>query len=112
MEGASDDSTAKGLVFSIGGKGFAWTYFGKVGPKKPRVAFLDVLAVYCTIESKDILIEAAPHVYFTDDHYRGFPAALVRLNRVGKKEFAACWRTPSYSEQRRNRGSASRRSDG
>ena len=89
FEGAVDESTSKGLVFSVGGRGFAWTYYGRVEPKKPRVAFPDVLAVWCLLESKDMLIEAAPHVYFTDDHYRGYPAVMVRLKKIAKREFAA-----------------------
>ena len=86
---AADDSTPERLVFSVGGRGFAWTYLGRVAPKKPRIAFPDVLAVSCPLERKEMLVAAAPDIYFDDDHYRGYPAVLVRLKQVPKAEFAA-----------------------
>lgn len=89
LPAAVDESTPERLVFSIGGRGFAWTYFGRVVPKKPRVAFPDVLAVSCPLERKEMLLAAAPDIYFDDDHYRGYPAVLVRLKHVPKAEFAA-----------------------
>ena len=105
--GAVDETTPERLAFSVGGRGFAWTYYGRVEPKKPRVAFPDVLAVSCTLESKDMLIEAAPEVYFTDDHYRGYPAVLVRLKKVGKREFAAllenAWRIKAAEKPRKKK---------
>lgn len=92
FEGAADESSAERLVFSIGGKGFAWTFMRRPAPKAKRVPDMSVLAVSCTLESKQMLIEVAPDIYFDDDHYRGFPAVLVRLKAIGKKEFAALLR--------------------
>jgi hypothetical protein len=46
----------------------------------------EILAVRCAIERKDMLIAAAPDIYFDDDHYRGFPAVLVRLEAIGGDE--------------------------
>lgn len=89
LDGAADESGAERLVFSIEGKGFAWTFMRRPGPKAKRVPDISVLAVCCTLESKQMLIEAAPDIYFDDDHYRGFPAVLVRLRVIGKKELAA-----------------------
>lgn len=89
LEGAADESSADRLVFSIAGKGFAWTFMRRPAPKAKRVPDMSVLAVSCTIESKQMLIEAAPDIYFDDDHYRGYPAVLVRLKAIGKKEFGA-----------------------
>jgi hypothetical protein len=86
---AVDESTPERLVFSVGSRGFAWTYFGRVAPKKPRIAFPDVLAVSCTLERKEMLLAAAPDIYFEDDHYRGYPAVLARLKHIPKAEFAA-----------------------
>jgi hypothetical protein len=105
--GAVDASTPKGLVFAVGGRGFVWTYYGRVEAKKPRVAFPDVVAVSCTLESKDMLIEAAPETYFTDDHYKGYPAVLVRLKKASKREFAAllknAWSLKAGEKPRRPR---------
>jgi hypothetical protein len=86
---AKDESAPGRLTFSIGGKGFAWTYLAREAAKAPRVARIDVLAVRCPIERKEMLIEAAPGVFFDDDHYRGYPAVLVRLAAVGEDELAS-----------------------
>ena len=74
------------IAFTVCGKGFAWTYMQRVEPKKPRVARPDVLAVRCPMASKEMLIEAAPGRFFDDDHYRGFPAVLVRLEAIDEAE--------------------------
>jgi len=89
---ASDDSAPDRLAFSVGGKGFAWSYLVRLAPKKPRVPRIDVLAVRCPIERKEMLIEAAPETFFDDDHYRGFPAVLVRLAAIGEDELAGLLR--------------------
>ena len=84
-----DCSDDRRLVFETAGRGFAWSFNERVHPKKPRVPRLDVLAVRCPIERKEMLIEAAPDIYFDDDHYRGYPAVLVRLDAVEEAELAA-----------------------
>ncbi len=86
---AKDDSADGRLVFAIGKKGFAWTWLERTAPKKPRVARPEVLAVRCALERKEMLIEAAPAIYFDDDHYRGYPAVLVRLAAIEADELAA-----------------------
>ena len=85
---AKDDSDPGRLAFSVGGKGFAWSFMERVTPKKPRVPNLDILAVRCPIERKEMLIAAAPEIYFDDDHYRGYPAVLVRLAAAAEDELA------------------------
>ena len=74
------------VAFTVGGKGFAWTYLARASPKAPRRAIPDVLAVRCPLETKEMLIEAAPERFFDDDHYRGYPAVLVRLDAIGEDE--------------------------
>ena len=80
--GAESDRVA----FTVGGKGFAWTYLARAAPKAPRRAMPDVLAIRCPLETKEMLIEAAPDRFFDDDHYRGYPAVLVRLEAIGEDE--------------------------
>jgi hypothetical protein len=87
--GAVDESEGESLSFTVGGKGFAWRYLVRTHPKKPRVLDPGILAVRCPIERKELLIEAAPDIYFDDDHYRGYPAVLVRLDAVEEAELAA-----------------------
>jgi hypothetical protein len=88
LPGAADETEGESLAFTVAGKGFAWRYLARPHPKKPRVLNPRVLAVRCPIERKEFLIEAAPDIYFDDDHYRGYPAVLVRLDAVGEDELA------------------------
>jgi hypothetical protein len=82
----TDESSQERLAYACRGKSFAWTYLQRIEPKKPRVRRLEILAVRCTIERKEMLIAAAPEIYFDDDHYRGFPAVLVRLEVIGAED--------------------------
>jgi hypothetical protein len=64
-------------------KGFAWVWMERVVPKKPRVANPAVLAVrVANLGQKDALLAAEPKKFFTEPHYNGFPAILVRLSEV------------------------------
>jgi hypothetical protein len=86
---AVEASKGEQLVFEVEGKGFAWSYYRRDIPDKPRVLRPEVLAVRCELPRKALLIEAAPDRFFDDDHYRGFPAVLVRLGAVDEAELAA-----------------------
>jgi hypothetical protein len=80
--GATDDSTPHAYAFGVGGKGFAWSWKERIDPKKPRIPRLDVLAVRCARPEKETILESDPQVFFTEPHYNGFPAVLVRLDRI------------------------------
>jgi hypothetical protein len=41
-----------------------------------------VLVVKCGFDERDFRLESDPEVYFTTDHYLGYPTVLVRLDRV------------------------------
>lgn len=84
-----DKSTDARLAFEVAGKGFAWSWNERVGPKKPRVPNLNVLAVRVPAEFKDIILEADPGRYQHDPHYDGFPAVLIKLDSIGEAELAA-----------------------
>lgn len=86
LPGLQDRSGEDRLALEVGGKGFAWSLMERTAPKKPRVPILDVLAVRCDIARKELLIEAAPETFFSTDHYRGYPAVLVRLETVEADE--------------------------
>jgi hypothetical protein len=86
---AVDASQGEQLVFQIEGRGFAWSYYARDIPKKPRVLHPEVLAIRCELPRKELLIEAAPEVFFDDDHYRGFPAVLARLAMIDEAELGA-----------------------
>ncbi|MBC7894173.1 MAG: hypothetical protein H7066_02110 [Cytophagaceae bacterium] len=64
-------------------KGYAWVWMERVEPKKPRVPNPGVLAVrVANLAQKDLILAAEPAKYFTEPHYNGFPAVLVRLSEV------------------------------
>ena len=46
----------------------------------------DVLVLMCPVEEKEMLIEAEPAIYFETDHYKGWPAVLVRLPNISQAE--------------------------
>ena len=70
-----------------GGKAFAWTWKKRVDPKRARVEQLDVFAVRVSgEEEKQVLIAADPEKFFTEPHYNGYPAVLVRLAAIGQDE--------------------------
>jgi hypothetical protein len=93
LPGVEDRSEGERLAFEVaGGKGLAWSYLARAAPKKPRVVQPDVLAVRCALEKKEMLIAAAPDRFFDDDHYRGYPAVLVRLPAIEADELVALLR--------------------
>jgi len=64
-------------------KGFAWVWMERIDPKKPRVANPDVIAVRVANNAqKDLIIASDSKKFFTEPHYNGFPAVLVRLKAV------------------------------
>lgn len=68
-------------------KGFIWVWQERVHPKKPRVPNRQVLAARVANETeKAALLGADPDKFFTEPHYNGFPAVLVRLPAVSVAE--------------------------
>jgi hypothetical protein len=61
-------------------KGFVWAWNERVEPKKPRVPRSDVVAVRVAgLEDKNMLLAMDERKFFTEPHYNGYPAVLVRL---------------------------------
>jgi len=68
-------------------KGFAWVWMERVAPKKARVPQPKVVAVrVASLDDKDFLLALDPAKFFTEPHYNGFPAVLVRLPAVTVRE--------------------------
>jgi hypothetical protein len=79
-------------------KEFAWVWMERVDPKKPRVANRGVMAVrVSSLEERDKLLAAHPKTLFTEPHYAGYPAVLVRLDAVRAPQLRRllfeAWRT-------------------
>jgi hypothetical protein len=96
---ASAEINAEGWFGAgVAGKGFAWTWMERIAPKRPRVPCPGVLAVrVADLEEKEALLASDDRVYFTEPHYNGFPAVLVRLAEVEPEELRAllteAWRS-------------------
>jgi hypothetical protein len=73
-----------GQVFAVvRRKSICWTWLERAAPKKRRVPQPEVLAVRVSgEEEKRELVAADPEKYFTEPHYNGYPAVLVRLAAV------------------------------
>ncbi len=78
-------------------KAFVWFWLERIEPKKPRIPNPDVLAVrVANLVAKDILLASGKEKFFTEPHYNGFPAVLLRLPVVEVDELkelvTAAWR--------------------
>jgi hypothetical protein len=78
-------------------KGFAWVWLERVEPRKARVPCPGVLAVRVRDQAeKAALLAGDPEIFFTEPHYGGFPAVLVRLAKVSLAQLrsllVAAWR--------------------
>jgi hypothetical protein len=73
--------------WTVGTKGFAWERplrkadreaLGAAAPDGPILA-----AMVPDLGAKEALLADDPDVYFTTPHFNGYPAVLVRLERIG-----------------------------
>jgi hypothetical protein len=70
-------------------KGFVWAWNERIEPGKPRVPNPEVLVVRVAGQrAKEELLAADPDKFFTEPHYNGFPAVLVRLPAIDTDELA------------------------
>lgn len=77
---ASEDHFAFSVLNKGKQKGFVWAWNERVTPKKPKVASRVVVAVRVANQfEKDALLSTGEEKFFTEPHYNGFPAVLVRL---------------------------------
>ena len=68
-------------------KGFAWVWLERLEPTRPRVPQPKVLALrVANLFDKDFLLGADPAKFFTEPHYNGYPAVLVRLPAITVRE--------------------------
>jgi hypothetical protein len=75
--------TSGHFAFEVAGKGFVWVYLERIHPKQARVPNPEAVAIRITgEEEKQALLAANPAVYFTTDHYNGYPAILVHLSQI------------------------------
>jgi hypothetical protein len=83
IRGGSDARLAFEVEVKGKRKGFVWSWLERVHPNKGRVPNLGVLAVRVRDGAeKAALLAGDPDVFFTEPHYNGYPAVLVRLGAV------------------------------
>ena len=64
-------------------KGFVWVWMERVHAKKARVPQPKAIAArVANLDDKEILLALDPEKFFTEPHYNGFPAVLVRLPAI------------------------------
>ncbi|MEO8200068.1 MAG: hypothetical protein ABI679_06045 [Gemmatimonadota bacterium] len=99
-------------------KGFVWVWMERVILKKPRVPQPKVIAVRtANLMDKDFLLSMDSERFFSEPHYDGFPAILVRLSAITVRELrpliTEAWRCQAPKERlekkKAARGPAARR---
>ena len=53
-----------------------------------RIKDADTVVVMVALEEKEMLLQAAADIYFETDHYKGYPAMLVRIREISDEELA------------------------
>ena len=86
----ADDRFAFSVVNKGKHKRIAWVWLERVHPKKARVPQPAVLAVQlASLTDKELLLASDDGgKFFTEPHYNGFPAILVRLAAIDVDELA------------------------
>lgn len=85
LPGVHESKTDFAFEVTVKGKakGFVWVWKERVDPKKARVPQPKVLAVRVAhLDDKAFLLSLDENKFFTEPHYNGFPAILVRLANV------------------------------
>jgi hypothetical protein len=55
-----------------------------------RIKDAEALVFRCPMPEKELLMEAAPDIYFETDHYKGWPYVLVRRSAANDAELTRC----------------------
>jgi hypothetical protein len=75
----AEESASGRPRYRVRGKGFAW---------KARERDGGGLAVRVDPDEKQLILESSPEIYYDPPHYNGFPAVVIRLERIRRKELA------------------------
>jgi hypothetical protein len=102
---------ARGFRFLVGSKAFVWSWMERVDPKRPRRENAEVVAVRVADElEKQDLLTMDPDIFFTEPHYDGYPAVLVRLTAVDASRLeiilADAWRSRAPRQLLKDLGAA------
>jgi hypothetical protein len=87
--GASEGTAFGSAAWTVSKKLFVWkrplrkSDLAALGTKAPKGPILGVRTA--DLEMKDVLLASDPKVFFTTPHFDGYPAVLVRLDKIGVK---------------------------
>jgi hypothetical protein len=91
LPGTSEDTSSGGhAAWIVNGKFFVWerplrkSDLAALGDKAPEGPILGVRTA--DLEMKEVLLRSNPAVCFTTPHFDGYPAVLVRLNKIKTKD--------------------------
>jgi hypothetical protein len=83
----ADDRFAFSVMHRGKAKGIVWVWLERVDPKKARVPNPKCVAIRVVdLAEKEALLASSSRKFFTEDHYNGYPAVLVRLSAIGVRE--------------------------
>ena len=95
LPGTEEEAGRFAFSVSIKGKrkSFAWVWLERLErlePKQARVPNASVLALrVANLGQKDQMLQTEPTKFFTEPHYNGYPAVLLRLRTVRVTELRA-----------------------
>jgi hypothetical protein len=109
LEGATEDAEGR---FRVGGKLVCWPWLERLDPRRARVPNREVLVVRVASEDeKHALIALDDRVFFTEPHYDGYAAVLVRLAEIDtpllERVLTDAWRVVTDASRSRRRRRAS-----
>ncbi len=91
LPGATEETRTEGLrAWVVNKKFFVWerplrkSDLAALGAKAPKGPILGVRTA--DLEMKEVLIASDPRVFFTTPHFDGYPAVLIRLEKIALKE--------------------------
>lgn len=86
LPGTSEESSRGTPAWTVNGKFFAWdrplraSDLAALGKNAPTGPILGVRTA--DLEMKDVLLASDLKVFFTTPHFDGYPAALIRLEKI------------------------------
>ncbi|MGA8575671.1 MAG: MmcQ/YjbR family DNA-binding protein [Candidatus Cybelea sp.] len=91
LPGATEEATSQGrAAWIVNKKFFTWerplrpSDLAALGKSAPSGPILGVRTA--DLEMKEVLLASNPRVYFTTPHFDGYPAVLIRLEKISAKE--------------------------
>lgn len=83
----SEDGRGVGMIVKGKWKGLVWPWNERKAPKQPKEPHPVYIAVrVANLDAKAMILASNPQVFFTEDHYNGYPAVLVRTDLIDRSD--------------------------